>query len=374
MKILYYCQHVLGIGHFFRSMHIASALHKHTVFFVEGGDPLPEFRPPPHVYRIFLPPIMMDPHFRNLETHGRDLKALQKRRVEKLLTILEDTQPDVLLIELFPFGRKKFRFELIPLLEANRKRPRRARVVCSLRDILVEKDDPETYENRVLEIINRYFDLLLVHGDPDFIALDETFSRIDEILPPVVYTGYVTPPPPDKECRPVDGRIVVSTGGGRVGTDLLENIIKAALHLSNESYRFHIFQGPFLESEDRMRLQEMSAGNSKIVWRSFTQDFVSELGSAMLSVSMAGYNTCMDILTTGVRALVYPFPQNREQRLRAERLEERGIVRVLRTLDPLHIAREIESALVEDRPPSNPPRRDGAVETARAIENLAGKD
>jgi predicted glycosyltransferase len=52
----------------------------------------------------------------------------------------------------------------------------------------------------------------------------------------------------------------------------------------------------------------------------FSPDFSAYLAAADLSISMAGYNTCMNILSTGVPALVWPFAQNREQRLRVQRL------------------------------------------------------
>ena len=44
---------------------------------------------------------------------------------------------------------------------------------------------------------------------------------------------------------------------------------------------------------------------------------------------MAGYNTCMNIAAAQVPALVWPFPQNREQGLRAARLAQMGILQVL---------------------------------------------
>ena len=45
---------------------------------------------------------------------------------------------DVLLVELFPFGRRKFADELIPLLE-DARRPPRALVLSSVRDILANR-------------------------------------------------------------------------------------------------------------------------------------------------------------------------------------------------------------------------------------------
>ena len=40
MKIVYYCQHVLGLGHFFRTLEICRALEGHEVILVSGGPRL----------------------------------------------------------------------------------------------------------------------------------------------------------------------------------------------------------------------------------------------------------------------------------------------------------------------------------------------
>lgn len=370
MKILHYCQHVLGIGHFLRSMEIAAAFSNHTVFFVEGGDPLPGFRAPGHVRRIALPPLRMDPEFQTLEAAAGDIREVQRRRAVILLDLFDAVQPDVLLIELFPFGRKRFQFELVPLLEKNAASPHRALVVCSLRDILVEKADPDVYEEKVLSLVNRYFDLILVHSDPNCVRLDETFRRVRDIRPPVRYTGYVTrtlpPPPPER----VPGRIVLSTGGGRVGVDLIEAVFLALSRISNPHIRLHVHEGPFMEPRDKEALSARAAADPRISWHPFSHRFLRELAQAELSVSMAGYNTCMDILASGVKALVCPFPQNREQALRADRLEARGVLRVLRSLDPGNLAARICEALSSQRPTAEPLQTDGAGETVWAIENF----
>jgi predicted glycosyltransferase len=65
----------------------------------------------------------------------------------------------------------------------------------------------------------------------------------------------------------------------------------------------------------------------------FTPDFLSYLAAADLSISMGGYNTCMNILASGVKALVWPYPGDREQGLRARRLQAIGAVTVLEETD-----------------------------------------
>ena len=194
MKIIFYCQYVLGMGHFFRSLEIARGLAGHDVTLVVGGQrvdmPLPD-----HVRLIRLPALFMDEHFTTLISGepGSSVEDIQAERQNILYSLLARTRPDLFMVELYPFGRTIFQTELDPILGAIRKGEfGPAKSVCSLRDILVEKKDPEKYEQRVLDKLHRYFDLLLVHSDRAFLGLEETFSRAGDISVPMFYTGFVT--------------------------------------------------------------------------------------------------------------------------------------------------------------------------------------
>jgi len=347
MKIMLYSQHILGIGHFFRSMEIARALHGHEVMFVEGGDPLPGFTPPAHVSRFMLPPLMMDAEFKAMEVRGGSLEDVKRARTKLLSEAFRDFAPQVLMTELFPFGRRQFRFELMPILQMIRENRMSVKVVCSLRDILVEKTNQAAYEAWVLDLLNTYYDLLLVHSDPRLIVLEETFSQVDKIRVPIHYTGFVTRPLPNVRKEPGRKVIVASSGGGKVGVDLLASAIVAAQSLPDPNLLLKVFIGPFMEDADRDFLQNLAVGDSRTTLHVFSPDFLAELMAAELSISMAGYNTCMDILNTGVKALVFPFPQNREQTLRAKKLESLGLVGILGTLSSENLSETIDEALKE---------------------------
>ena len=194
MKVLMYCQHVLGIGHLVRSTEIARALSRNAdVTFVSGGESVDGFVFPPGVKLVQLPAIQTDEDFRALENCGssQTLEQLQDLRRKRLLGLFDEIRPDALVIELFPFGRKRFAFELVPLLKHARTRNSETLVVSSLRDILVEKSDQAKHEERVCRIVNAYFDVILVHGDPAFQKLDETFHRVGDLRCEVRYTGFV---------------------------------------------------------------------------------------------------------------------------------------------------------------------------------------
>lgn len=368
MRILFYSQHVLGIGHFFRSMEIARALEPHQVLFVEGGSPLRDFTPPAHVRRVLLPPVMMDPSFSRIEAGEADQESLWRERSERLLDLYHSFRPHRVVTELFPFGRRMFRHELMPLLDAARRTTPAALVVCSLRDILVEKSDARKYEARVLGILNRYYDLLMVHADPRIVDLSETFSRTGEIAIPLVYTGFVCRRAPERR-RHGDRRVIVaSTGGGRVGADLLQAVLKGFIRLRRSDLELRVFLGPFMGEVERSAMADLASGDHRISLRPFASDFLAELAGADLSISMAGYNTCMDILASRVPALVYPFPQNREQSMRAGRLEELGVLRVLKSLSVAELSQAME-ALLECPTMSGfvAPDMDGAAKTARLL-------
>jgi predicted glycosyltransferase len=227
-------------------------------------------------------------------------------------------------------------------------------------------------------VLNRFFDAVLVHADPRLIRLEETFGRIAEITVPLVYTGFITPSPAaDARDRlrsalglaPADRLIVVSAGGGSVGMPLLEAAVRASAHLRRAGKTLlRVFTGPFLPEQDFERLAR-AAGERAAVAR-FTPDFLSYLAAADLSVSMAGYNTTMNLLAARVPALVWPFAQNREQRLRSERLEAMGCLQLLRDadLEPSRLAALMRGRLEPPLRPETGLDLDGARATARWID------
>jgi predicted glycosyltransferase len=213
-----------------------------------------------------------------------------------------------------------------------------------------------------------------VHADPRLVRLEETFSRLPEITIPVTYTGFISPMPALDARRRVrsalglaaaDRMIVASAGGGSVGMPLLEAAVRAFGHLNRAGRTvLQVFTGPFLPEGDFEQLRS-SAGDGAAVDR-FTPEFLSHLAAADLSVSMAGYNTTMNLLAARVPALVWPFAQNREQRLRAERLQALGALRLLKDteLAPPRLAALMEQMLAHRERPDYGIDLNGAQATA----------
>jgi predicted glycosyltransferase len=139
MKVFLYVQHLLGVGHLKRASVIARALARAgcEVTVASGGAAVPGFFSA-EIRLLQLPPASSDAGFRTLlDERGQEVdEGWKARRRQRLLSAFEEVKPDCLLIELFPFGRRQMRFELVPLLEAASAAKPRPLIACSVRDLL----------------------------------------------------------------------------------------------------------------------------------------------------------------------------------------------------------------------------------------------
>jgi predicted glycosyltransferase len=228
-KVMFYCQHILGMGHLIRSVEIVRGLiPDFQICFINGGQVIEEFEFPPEIQVINIPAIKTDSEFTELAPVDDSLtmSELETIRTKILLDTCDRFQPDILIIELFPFGRRRFSFELIPLME--KAKAMGTKIVSSVRDIVVTKQNQQRHEEKVCRLINKYFDMLLIHGDPNFVKLNLSFSRVNDLTCPVHYTGYVVQPLPQTQLIANKPIILVSVGGGRFGHDLLECVAHTA--------------------------------------------------------------------------------------------------------------------------------------------------
>ena len=383
MNIIFYCQYVWGMGHLVRSLEFARALSGHNVTLIAGGQKV-EVDLPDHVQLVRLPVLTMDEKFTRLipGDSGQSIEQIQQERKNRLYSLLEKKQPDFFIVELYPFGRSIFGYELEPLLADMRAGQfGHVKAVCSLRDILVEKKDPPAYEERVLGKLNRYFDALLVHSDAGLLRLDETFTRVGDINIPLVYTGFITQhatPGAGSRMRrelkisPDQKLIVASAGGGRSGYRLLTSVIDACELLRERlPLRLEVFSGPFMDSEEYKKLSARSAPGFRI--RRYTKRFLDYLSAADLSISLAGYNTCMNLLVTKVPALVFPYWRQQEQPMRADKIKKYLPMKVLKEteMQPASLSRHIAQMLQQNRVVDGVPiDLDGAANAARFLNQM----
>ncbi len=364
------------MGHLVRSIRLAAGLSdRFRVVFLNGGLMPRGINLPEGVEVIQLPPLGLDSDGQIVSRdRRRTVDRARELRRKMILEAFDLLRPQIVLIELFPFGRKKFSDELMPLLYAAREA--RPLVVCSLRDILVgSRSNQQKHDERAVAIANNYFDAILVHSDPAFARLEESFNALSKLTTPVRYTGYVSP----ERDRALDSntirhkRVVVSAGGGLVGHALFQTAIEAHALLREDEVEMKIIAGPFLPDEAWRSLRRDARGKTGLQLIRCVPDLCEEMQSAAASISQCGYNTSLDLLQSGVAALVVPYAEGSEdeQTRRAARLEQIGAVRVLdhTQMTAIRLAGEIRS-LLDFKPKAATINMNGQRASAQIIESL----
>ena len=360
MKVFFHVQHLLGIGHLRRAATLAQALRAAgcEVTLASGGMPVSG------IPVLQLPPASSDASFKQLlDERGRPVDdAWKARRRDALLAAWRASDADVLMIELFPFGRRQMRFELLPLLDAAKARARKPLVVCSARDLIQWRP---TREPEMLHAFERYFDRLLVHGDPAVARFN--FGLAEKIADRTHYTGYVVA---DLEKKDVgSGEVLVSVGGGAVGGPILEAALAARPLTSLRAHPWRLLAGINAPEAQLASLRD-SAGPGVTVERA-REDFTARLGNCVLSISQAGYNTVMETLAARARAVIVPFAGGgeAEQTMRSRLLVARGLVEMVEedALNPRSLAAAIERAAARPRPAPGDIDLDGAAASARLL-------
>ncbi len=377
MSVLIWVQHLLGTGHFKRAATLAEAMAADglDVTLVSGGPPV-EWIKPEGVKLEHLPGVRArDRQFSamvDLDGQPIDQVFIAKRRA-KLMAVLARTRPRVVITEMFPFGRRAFQFELIRLLEAASSFVPRPKILSSVRDILVIKSDQSRYD-WMRDLVQTYYDHVLVHTDPNLVPFDLTFPHAKEIASKIVNTGYVTEKPAiaEPKINSMAPEVLVSTGGGRVGAKLIEAAIKARAQSRLKDVPWRVIAGGFADQA------ELNALRSKlplgIILTGPSPDFQARLANSLLSISQAGYNTVVEGLRMGKRMVLVPFEtaSETEQSLRAERLSNMGLAQTISETDltPESLAKAVDTAL--DRPPPQVVdlNLDGMANTVRFVQDL----
>ena len=369
MRAFLYVQHLLGVGHLKRMALLARALRDAggEVTLASGGAPVRDI-----AVDVQLPPVSAaDLTFRTLvDAEGKPVSDDWKRRRAGLLLDawrrFHDAGPaGALIVELFPFGRRQMRFELLPLLEDTQRVARRPLVVCSVRDLLQPN---RAREEEAAALFARFFDRLLVHGDPQLVGFERTFRAADRLVGKLHYTGYVVEPPAPGSAGA--GEVIVSAGGGAVGARLLRTALEARPRTLMRGATWRLLAGLNAEEAELRALAER-AGPGVLVER-HRSDLRTLLANAALSISQAGYNTVAEILQARVRSVLVPFAADgeREQALRAEALAARGVAQIVdeASLTGESLAHAVDRAVRGPRPGAGLVRLDGARRSAELLQ------
>lgn len=339
---------------------------------VSGGMPVADL--PLGASRLVqLPPARSkDESFSALvDEAGRAVdEAWKEARRSRLLALFAERRPDVVILETFPFGRRQLAFELAPLLEAALAARPRPLVASSVRDIVQSRRKPGRAEE-ALALALGSFDLVLVHGDPRLVRFEESYPYAERLGARLRYTGYIARPAAARGQAgdPGFGEVVVSAGGGAVGKALLEAALLARPLGACRAAPWRLLVGGSVPDAALAALAARAPAGVAV--ERARPDFARLLANCRISVSQAGYNTVMDIVNAGARAVLVPFAGlgETEQSLRAEKLAARGLVQLLaeRELVPERLAGAIDAADAMPVPAFGWIDKDGGAASVRIV-------
>ena len=348
-RLLIYVQHLVGIGHFKRASVIgrAAAARGLDVTLMTGGQ-APRGADLGAVKLTQLPPAhAKEDDFTTLLAEDGSIvdDSWRSQRTAAVLEEFRRIRPDVIMIELFPFGRRLMRFELLPLLCAAQDAEPRPIVVSSIRDILVGQENLQRAD-KVCKYLEDYFDHVLVHGDPNFVRLNATFPRTDKIENILAYTGYVVDQSNSVRLEHGAQEVLVSAGGGATGRRLLDTALacRPLTELRDRIWRILVGTRGDIQS---LRAQAGKNATNVIV-EPARRDFPALLKGCALSISQGGYNTTVETLQANAPSVIVPFSTDREseQAFRANLLAERNLIKTVSEaeLSPETLAEAVNSA------------------------------
>jgi predicted glycosyltransferase len=377
-RVLFYVQHLLGIGHLMRAATLTRAMTDQglEVTIVSGGQDIPGLNIGSAAFVQLPSTRATNLSFKELvDDDNRPIDSdWKQRRAEALLEAYRAAEPHLIMFELFPFGRRQMRFEIEPVLHDAVASNHRPVIVSSVRDILVAQTKPER-NDEMLQRVRDFFDHVLIHGDENLIPFDRTFPLADQISDKLHCTGYVVDRTGRGAINTGQGtdEVIVSAGGGAVGAELLKTAI-AARSLSSLSDRtWRVLVGVTV---DQAAFDDLAAlATPGIIVERSRPDFTALITNAALSISQGGYNTVMEVLEAGTRTVIVPYAggAETEQTLRAKELARHTPIVVVdeTSLSPQTLAAAVDTAWHRDPPENGMLDSNGATNAAGLIADWA---
>lgn len=328
MRVFIYSHDTYGLGHLRRCMIIAKAIveknSQNEVLVATGSPRATAFQWQARCGKAVLPAILKQSDGTYRARDGeRSLGNLLAERSAILCQSFRDFQPDVVLVDHAPLGVENELAPLIAVIEASRNRPLLA---LGMREIV---DDVENVRKQWsasgadLAIQNAY-DRVFVYGSDRFLTtatelgVDQLTDRFGQ--PKTSHVGYIAREGGSPLAE--SGRILVTVGGGGDGHILLRKFLRFLRDNKNLPWAFDVVSGPLL-SERRFAAikDEIADLRQDVELIRFDSALEKRLRAATGVISMAGYNTVMEILSAGRPALLVPRDRpRREQLIRAQRL------------------------------------------------------
>ncbi len=346
VSVVLYSHDTFGLGHLRRNLAIAAEMlrrrDRFAVTLLTGSPVIGIWRLPPGLQVQPLPPVVkvgVESYApRDGVGHFGMVKGYREALILKQVMTL---RPDVLLVDHAPAGMNG---ELLSTLSLIRREMPATRTVLGLRDIL---DSPEAvrsiWESQGTHaLIEEAYDDVFVYGSRSLFDIAGAYGLSSEVAKRVRYCGHVV----ERECDEIGesteadfrrpcwsveraaGRPValVTVGGGGDGRFLVQAYLES-LHRGHAAGAYSVIVlGPLMDRAEKASLIAMARGRSDVEFVDVVVGLQWCVRAADLVISMAGYNTCAEIVANRKKAVLVPRAAPRaEQRMRARLLADMGL-------------------------------------------------
>ena len=358
-RILMYSHDTFGLGHLRRCRTIAHSLVEDyrglSVLIVSGATIAGAFDYRARVDFVKIPSVikLRNGEYQSLDRHI-DLQDTLKIRRSIIHHTAETFQPDIFIVDKEPMG---LRGEVEPTLQYLKERG--TKLVLGLREVMDAPHllDAEWKRNDVMEKIGRYYDRVWVYGPPDFYDPLTGLDVPDTVREKMSFVGFLQRSVPREETRnprPGGEYLLITTGGGGDGAELVHNVIDAYRSDETLTSKALIVLGPYMPAKERQKLMRKAEKVPAIEVIEFDNRMEELIAGATAVVAMGGYNTYCEILSFDKRALIVPRVVPREEQLiRACRASELGLVDMLlpdQAEDPLQMSAALKALMVRPLP------------------------
>lgn len=336
-KILLYSHDTFGLGNIQRTLLLTGALkHEYpsaAILIVTGSPVIHDFRIPEGVDYIKLPCVdRLGPD----QYQPRFLSSLRAEVAHVRRAVLKETvlgfAPNLMIVDKRAGGIDG---ELIETLDALSHRAHGTKVVLGVRDILDEprRTRASLERGKFTMLVERYYDEVWIYGDPAVFDAVAAYGFSEAVARKSVFCGYLRRPFPPIANSRRDGppRILVTTGGGGDGSELIEAYLLGLSRLTQgRALQTTIVFGPQMPAGRRSAILERFGALADVTFIDFESDLVQRYASADVVVAMAGYGTICDLLSLGRKAVLVPRAHPvQEQLLRARLLTSRGYFQLI---------------------------------------------
>jgi predicted glycosyltransferase len=375
-----YSHDTVGLGNIRRTLLLAETLgHQYpnaSLLIVTGSPMIHAFRIPERTDYIKLPCLTRSATDHFVPAYLREpLDQIERLRRGVIETAVLGFAPDLMIVDKRAAGIDG---ELLESLRELRRRRLPVKIVLGIRDIL---DAPQATRlslkrARDMRTIARYYDEVWIYGEQSIFDAVAEYGFPPEVAQKTRYCGYLKRP--RRPSQPHEGppHVLVTTGGGEDGTELIETYLDGLSALPRSvALRSTVVFGPQMPEPSRARLRARFGAMADVTLLDFEPDLGGCYAAADLVVSMAGYNTVCELLSCAMRAVLVPRSQPvAEQLLRARLLASLGLFDVIEPaeLAPDRLLTTVLAALA--RPPSPVPMAlDGLPRINDRVRDLLGQ-